>query len=263
MKKLLLFVGLVLTLASIATVAAQEVATTPEVAMEDQSMMMGTPSVVVRDQVSLDGTVVIDSVYSAAEGFVVIHTDNGGAPGPVAGVGAVQPGMNAYVRIKLYEMGMADPTPTLFAMLHVDDTAIGTYEFGTVEGADGPVIVAEQVVTFPINIAPSMTLADQAIGEGGTLTIPSVLIDASGWLVIHSSVDGAPGPVLGQAYLSAGLSSNVVVSIDASGAGSQVFPMLHYDTGAAGMYEFGAVEGADAPVFVREAVVVAPMGITP
>jgi hypothetical protein len=44
-------------------------------------------------------------------------------------------------------------------------------------------------------------------------------------------------------------------------AADQVFPMLHYDTGEAGVYEFGAVEGADGPVVFGGGPVVGPLEI--
>ena len=42
-----------------------------------QDDMMDVPSVEVADQLSLDGTVVIDIAYSEGPGFIVIHADNG------------------------------------------------------------------------------------------------------------------------------------------------------------------------------------------
>lgn len=209
-------------------------------------------------------SVMVDSVLSETAGFVVIHVDNGGSPGAVAGFAPVPQGYSHHIEVPL--TGDVAPTAVLFPMLHVDTGVAGEYEFGTVEGADGPAMADGAVVVFPINAAPSLKLKEQALGTsdmGATVVIPEAVIDAPGWLVIHSSVDGAPGPVLGQTYLSAGTSRNVTVMIsDAAAAGTQVFPMLHYDTGAAGVYEFGMVEGADSPVFVGGNVVVAPMTIT-
>jgi hypothetical protein len=68
--------------------------------------------------------------------------------------------------------------------------------------------------------------------------------------------------VIGTHPLLAGLNTDVEVEIDAAQAGEQVFPMLHYDTGEMGVYEFGEVEGADGPVRVGENVVVAPLSLT-
>jgi cytochrome c5 len=123
------------------------------------------------------------------------------------------------------------------------------------------VLVNEQVVTFPIKAAPSLTMEDQVL-ENGNLMIKAALIDAHGWIAVHSSVDGAPGPVIATYALPKGLSTNILISVDPAQAASQVFPMLHYDTGAAGVYEFGTVEGADGPVAVAGAVVVGPINLT-
>lgn len=201
----------------------------------------------------------VHGVLAEVPGFVVIHVDNNGAPGPVAGYAPVPAGFSEDVDVPV-DASML--TPVLWPMLHVDDHTMGTYEFGTVEGADGPVKVNDKVLTFPINAAPSLKLMDQALGEGGTITIPEAVIDAAGWIAIHSDNNGQPGPVIGTAWIPAGVSTNVVVTLsDPSMAGSQVFPMLHYDTGEAGVYEFGTVEGADAPVVVGGSVVFAPMAI--
>ncbi|NJO84684.1 MAG: hypothetical protein HC828_19235 [Blastochloris sp.] len=121
--------------------------------------------------------------------------------------------------------------------------------------------VDEQVVTFPIQAAPSLTFSDQALSEDGTITIDSALIDAAGWIAVHSDNEGAPGPVIATYPLTRGVNRNIVIELDAEEAGARVFPMLHYDTGEAGVYEFGAVEGADGPVTVGGNVVVAPLNI--
>ncbi|MDZ4770072.1 MAG: hypothetical protein SGJ24_13165 [Chloroflexota bacterium] len=204
--------------------------------------------------------VTIESVLSDVAGFVVIHIDNDGAPGPVAGWGWFAEGLTEAIEINL-DLGV-DPTAVVWPMLHVDTGVIGEYEFGMVEGADLPISVDGAVVTFPIAAMPSLTVASQALGEGGTLTIKEAVIDADGWLVIHVSDNGAPGRVIGGVALAAGAHSNVVITLDdAAAAGEQVFPMLHYDTNVIGEYEFGTVEGADAPVFVAEAVVVVPLTV--
>jgi hypothetical protein len=158
-------------------------------------------------------------------------------------------------------------TPVLWPMLHVDDNTVGEYEFGAVEGADAPVFVDGNVLTFPINAAPSLVLTpqDPLPGEStGTVRVRTdeALIDAQGWLAIHSDNNGQPGPVLGVALLHPGSNTNVIVEVDAAAAGAQVFPMLHYDTSTIGEYEFGSVEGADPPVFVNQVVIVSPLPLS-
>ncbi len=212
---------------------------------------VGTPAMRVNNQI-VDGTVVAESVLSDGPGWLVIHADNGGAPGPVLGFAAVENGVNTNVEVELMEAA----TPVLFPMLHVDTGEVGTYEFGQVEGADGPVMVDGGVLVYPIDAAPSITYSG-TISEN-TVTVDAAQIDAQGWLVIHADNGGAPGPVLGQTPLVAGVSENVAVALEGD-ITETVFPMLHYDTGEMGVYEFGAVEGADGPVAVNDAVVTGPL----
>jgi hypothetical protein len=238
-------------------VATAQLWTVPHVRMDDQIVLFGDNSMVMQDRMAL--MVTADSVLCEAECVLVIHTDNGGSPGPVLGATVLPAGLNRDVTV-VFDMADVTPTAVVWPMLHVDDGTVGVYEFDGSSGLDNPVSVDGAVLTFPINIAPSMTYSDQAEADG-VIRIDSALIDAAGWLVIHQSADGQPGPVLGQVPLRAGVNTGIEVTVDAAAAGTQVFPMLHYDTNGAGVYEFGAVEGADAPVFVNGNVVVSPLGI--
>ncbi|MAU09557.1 MAG: hypothetical protein CL607_07040 [Anaerolineaceae bacterium] len=213
---------------------------------------VGAPSVHVHDQIVTD-TVTASSVVSEGPGWLVIHADNDGAPGPVIGQTLVDAGTTANVVVEVDAMGV---TPVLWPMLHVDTGEMGTYEFGTVEGADGPVFVNDAVLTFPINAAPSISY--EGTLDGNTLTVDSALIDTQGWLVIHADNEGAPGAVLGQTPLVSDLNEHVAVTLDGD-ITETVFPMLHVDTGEMGVYEFGMVEGADGPVTVNDAVVTGPL----
>lgn len=228
---------------------------------------------VVADQIVIPGdgmgmaadtpsSIMIDFALSDGPGWIAVHQNVDGAPGPVIGTAALEDGLNVDV---LVELDGEMLTSAVWPMLHVDTGEVGVYEFGEVDGADGPVIRNEAPVMYPVQIAPSFEASAQPVAEG-TLTIDSVLTDAPGWIVIHASVDGAPGPVLGQAPVEIGLNENVVVSIaDLStvegAATDQVFPMLHYDTGEAGVYEFDGENGLDLPVIVDGNVVVGPLAI--
>lgn len=230
--------------------------TVPHMRIADQIVMHG-------DSMAMDmmgaPTLVADSVLSEGPGWLVIHSEADGGPGPVLGSAPVQAGLNTGVTVELSAEGL---TPNLWPMLHVDTGEAGVYEFGTVEGVDGPVVVGDSPLTFAIKAAPSLTLTDGELVNGTHLVIAAALIDAHGWLVIHSSQDGAPGPVLTSYPLPKGLSTDIMIEVDPAAAGAQVFPMLHYDTGEAGVYEFGTVEGADGPVQVGGQTVVGPLNIT-
>jgi hypothetical protein len=231
-------------------VATTQIFTVPHVRMTPQIVTLGDGM----DMGDMAPSVTAASVLSEGAGWLVIHSEADGGPGPVAGFAPVVAGLNENVVI---ELDPAAVTPNLWPMLHVDTGVAGTYEFGEVEGADTPVFVNEQVVTFQIAAAPSIVYEVTDNGDG-TDTVPQALIDAPGWLVIHADNAGAPGAVLGFAPLVRGLSTNISITVDAASMTPTVFPMLHYDTGVAGVYEFGEVEGADRPVFVGEAVITGP-----
>ncbi len=237
-------------------VATSPVWTVPHIRVNDQAVIHG-------DGMMMDDmmapTLHATSVLSDGPGFLVVHQavtgDDGSLTfGPVIGVTAVEDGYTHAVDVELDTDGL---TPVLYPMLHVDTNTIGEYEFGTVEGADGPATAMGQVVTFPINAAPSIEYSGSL--DGTTLTINEAVIDGSGFLVIHADGGEGPGAVLGVAPIVPGLNRNIVVELDGDNMTERLFPMLHYDTGEAGVYEFGTVEGADAPVFVNGNVVTAPM----
>jgi predicted lipoprotein with Yx(FWY)xxD motif len=104
------------------------------------------PSVTVSDQALEGDSVTIDRVMAAEPGWLVVHADNDGRPGPVVGHSAVAPGENDNVQVQI---DASAATATLYAMLHVDRGTMGTYEF---PGDDGPVAVGGQVVTPPFAV---------------------------------------------------------------------------------------------------------------
>ncbi|PJF23817.1 MAG: hypothetical protein CUN53_20970, partial [Phototrophicales bacterium] len=108
-------------------------------------------------------------------GFIVIHIDNGsGAPGPVIGYRAINSGMNYNVVI---DIDTTRATPTLFAMLHTDNCEAGVYEFGAVQGCDGPVRVNEAVVTPPFSIA-LIDAGDQPYTDMGITIGAATIVNA-------------------------------------------------------------------------------------
>jgi predicted lipoprotein with Yx(FWY)xxD motif len=104
-------------------------------------------------------------------------------------------------------------------------------------------------------VSNAVTVEDQALGQGNTVTVASVTADVDGWLVVHAQADGGPGPVLGYSPVSAGENQDVVVEIDEAGATDTLYAMLHVDAGTAGEYEF---PGEDVPAVDAEGNVVTP-----
>ena len=137
-----------------------------------------TPSVTVSDQPIEDGTVTVDEVVAAGPGWIVIHADADGSPGPVIGWSAVEEGTNEDVVVEIEE---DQATDTSHAMLHDDLGTVGTYE---VPGADVPVQVEGQVVNVPFEVQAQETPTPEETPEAtpeATPEEPGVLPETGGF----------------------------------------------------------------------------------
>ncbi|OGO04727.1 MAG: hypothetical protein A2Y73_07070 [Chloroflexi bacterium RBG_13_56_8] len=120
-----------------------------------------TPSVTVNDQEIQDGTVTVATIVSDGPGWMVIHADNNGAPGPVIGHTAVMDGENTDVVV---DIDVDAATETLYAMLHSDLGTVGTYEF---PGADTPAQADGQVVMSPFSVTGLLTMEPETLPQTG------------------------------------------------------------------------------------------------
>jgi hypothetical protein len=207
-----------------------------------------TPAVTAPDQEVKDDTVTISEVVSDGPGWMVIHSDTAGAPGPVIGYTAVAKGSNKNVVVKI---DAYTATPTLYAMLHKDVGKVGSYEF---PGPDVPVMLNGAMVSPAFKVTgldPRVVVKDQQI-QNGSVSIAEVLSSGPGWLVIHVDNKGSPGAVIGHAAVPDGLTKDLVVPITAAKATPVLYAMLHKDVGVVGTYEF---PGPDVPVIVDEKMV--------
>lgn len=85
-------------------------------------------------------------------GWIAVHTDLGGKPGPVVGVIHITKGVTSAIKVTLdRKVG----TGAYWPMLHVDDHTIGTYEFPKTAGADLPVKSGSDIVMKKITLTVS------------------------------------------------------------------------------------------------------------
>jgi hypothetical protein len=119
-----------------------------------------TPAVTVSDQESDGTSVTIANVAAAVPGWIVIHIDADGRPGPVLGQSAVEVGDNSDVVVEL-DPALEEET-ALWAMLHVDEGEAGVYEF---PGADVPVRDGDVIVMTPFTAIVAAMDVDAAVDE--------------------------------------------------------------------------------------------------
>lgn len=244
------------------------------------------PAIVAFDQQTMSDMVVIASAISAVDGWLVVHADNGGQPGPVLGFTPIFAGTNAPVMVAL---DTANLTPVVWPMLHVDDGQVGTYEFDGQSGLDAPVIVNGVVATRAINLtdAPTLLLADgtpvqsafipgivassQDLAAGSdnsaTLTLDTVTSAAQGFIDVHADM-GHPAVSLGVTPVNEGENTDVSVTLMPPPEGSMlgitptVWPMLHLDTDQDGEYRYLQIPGVDLPLVYNGAVVTVPVSVS-
>jgi predicted lipoprotein with Yx(FWY)xxD motif len=149
----------------------------------------GPASIAVLDQVGDGTSVTIDSVTLPTDGFIVVHADADGSPGPILGWSDLLPaGESIDVTVDLNEPITA--TAVVHPMGHVDANGNGEYEFMPPDVTiDVPATTAEGgVAMLPITYtiedagdtdqqeaASSLQLVSSPLGE--------VLADADGWIL--------------------------------------------------------------------------------
>ena len=165
------------------------------------------PAAITFDAQASDGTTItVASVDMPAAGFVAVHSDAGGSPGPVIGTSRLlSPGTSTDVRITLDSPLTADTD--LYPMVHIDTNGNGAYEFGQVDGVDGPALTAGgdvAVVGAAVTVdgagdadAESDDAGDAAASGDDTITIEDFAFDgvtevAVGTTVVVTNVDSAP-----------------------------------------------------------------------
>ncbi|MGN8225661.1 DUF7282 domain-containing protein [Gracilimonas sp. BCB1] len=226
------------------------------------------PTVEANTQGTSNGNqVTISNVVSPESGWIVIHRSNAEGNGPqvpeIIGKSMVEAGVNSNVTIQLEE-GVSNEE-TLWAMLHEDTGTMGEYEFDGENGLDLPVTLNDEIVMTSFMISqtdPAISVSDQ-VDRGNIFVIGSVSAAEDGWIVIHGPNANNDGPqipeIIGKAPVSAGVNENVEIVLNDGeevSTGDNLFPMLHYDTGTDGEYEFDGQSGLDQPVITAEGDIV-------
>ena len=118
-------------------------------------------------KIGADSTLLIAYVLASKDGWIVIHSTNGGT---VIGHAAIKAGLNSSVRVTIDNVSKM--TDQVSAMLHIDAGLIGTYEF---PGPDAPVLgsdgkpISPLFSTTGIAATPGATMAATMPGMGPTV----------------------------------------------------------------------------------------------
>lgn len=108
------------------------------------------------------------------------------------------------------------------------------------------------------NLEPSVTVLAQEVIKG-QVTIAEAVVPVEGWVVIHADDAGSFGPIIGQAHLEPGVTTDLAVDIDVEAATETLYAMLHTDGGVFDVFEF---PGTDMPVLKNGAPISPAFTIT-
>jgi len=146
----------------------------------------GPAAIAADDQAGDGATVTIASVSLPTAGFVVIHADGGGSPGPILGWSDLLPAGDSSVVVVTLQDSLA-ASGVVFPMAHVDANGNGEYEFMPPDVTiDVPATTADGgVAVLPISYEIDAGSDGDAAGDAQTLGLAStefgdVIIDAAG-----------------------------------------------------------------------------------
>lgn len=136
--------------------------------------------VVFEDQESDGSEIVVASVTLPSPGFIAVHGNDGGAPGPVVGHSDLLPaGTSTDVTVTLDTP--LESTDLLFPMAHIDVNENGEYEFFPPdETTDGPATTADgEVAVVGAEVSVSEAGAESSI-EVAPSDLGEILVDDEG-----------------------------------------------------------------------------------
>ena len=151
-------------------------------------LQQAADSVDAADQALSNSTLVVATVNSSVDGWIAVHIDQEGKPGPVIGHAAAPKGETKNLAIKLDQN--VPVGGKVWPMLHIDAGTIGTYEF---PGADAPVVINNNIVMKQVSIIAGGASAPSTLPTTGGEGMPLVLllsalaiVIAGGWLKLRS-----------------------------------------------------------------------------
>lgn len=205
------------------------------------------------DQPVVNGTITIERVISNGDGWAVVYNDDGGQPGRIVGSAFLEDGLNTLVAVPLVENAL---TANLFIWLHEDTGVSGQFEYPI---ADDVVRVEGRVPTpFALNTRPiNYLIATDQPFDSGEVTVMTVVMGAPGWVVIHNDANGELGEIIGQVWVPAGISRELVVPFDLDGLTTTLHVALYTDEGQAQVFD-----AEDTPWRVSGRVISVPIFLT-
>ena len=188
------------------------------------------PALSVKDQYLIDGQVVVREVVAPSAGWIVIRTDDARQqpdPSSVLGVVPVRAGTTRPVRLPVH--WVVEDVEPMWAVLHEDRGAIGTFD------ADDPPIAEGAFFLFADEgQRDSRIVADDQAFVNRTVMLDEVFATEPGAVVIHRDNGRQTGPrvpgIIAITAVEPGLTYDVPLHLyegEEVACGEVIWPMLH------------------------------------
>ncbi len=237
-----------------------------------------TDRITIRNQDITSGLILVDSVTTDQNGWVVIYRNPNFSSREIVGYAPVYRGTNPHILVKIDATKMKDQA-NLWAQLHTDAGIQNVFEWGkTSQLPDGtsievfndyPVTQNKRYITTsfattassavtsttPLTGTNQISVSNQALNTG-VIVLNSVTAAQNGWVVLYRKPSFSAGDIVGYAPVYQGTNSGVRVTVDTSKLADQaptLWAVLHVDGGLPNIFEWG-YKGrafADPPVFQK------------
>lgn len=194
-----------------------------------------SPAEIVFEAQESDGTsIVVASVTLPSPGFIAVHANADGSPGPIIGHSELLPeGTSTDVAVELDTP--LESTDLLFPMAHIDMDGNGAYEFAPPDNAvdipantaDGAVaVVGAEVTIADAATGATLTAADGALGtnladgEGNTLYL--FIPDGQGESTCYEQCEANWPPLTGEISAGDGVDAALIGSTTRTDGSEQV-----------------------------------------
>ncbi|MDX1689503.1 MAG: hypothetical protein R3290_00630 [Acidimicrobiia bacterium] len=135
--------ALLAVLALVAAACGDDDAATTTTADDGDAVVMSPAEVVFEEQTSDGTTIVVDTITLPSPGFIAVHGNADGSPGPVIGHSQLlDAGTQSNVAVTLDQP--LESSDLVFPMAHIDVNGNGEYEFFPPDTTiDGPAMTAD------------------------------------------------------------------------------------------------------------------------
>jgi hypothetical protein len=200
------------------------------------------PSLTVADQtVGKRGQVEVANATLPEAGWVALHADRDGEPGPVLGQTPLPAGEHENIVIT---SDWHRATSPMHVLLYEDLGIAGRFEPETVDAPymrQGEVMSVSFTATLPLDVY----VIDQPVAVTGEVVVERISVGQPAWVAVYTNFAGYADRLIGFTHVEAGVREMLTVPVETQSITPVLHVRVHADEGTLGEFEN---PGADMPL---------------